>query len=387
MKMKNLARILIGSALSFMPLNVSENIIKKEFIPEKNTITKLTEKEKKEFNFILYPFRTVELDLPKITNRNVNKNAQKFIENSIGAAMKKYEKEQKAYEEYDSLRKEYFKIVGYNIEIKQYNILQMFSNLDTIKTLTAEDVKKTIEDKREEFNKAHKDELKDFYKKVEYYGRWLADKNTPYYKEKQHKELDKVGMKRIDCISYLLKSMEEGNNGYYEYPSYTEPAGFNELMRELNFEGIYIAQNTISRDSIYMYNTNEGNGYFTNDFIKRIKKYRYPMSIDYLVTDSLFNTINFQKFINETKGFLIIQDGKHTAFLDKGEILESHIFAEPFYMKTFERSNFIEHFDNDNPKSDYQSCVLYVPKGTVNNFMKKIETEYKTKYSFSTKTF
>ena len=371
MKIKTLRNILLASSLAFLPLTKSsfgQSQIKKESIQRK-----YENKEK-----IFYPFRTLEGKVPDPANDSVNGGAKEFLENSINYARKLYLSEKKAHEKYGPLIKKFL-----DLESSLPNRVVLKSNPESIKNSPFEFLtKKEINplERLENFVSVNKDLFEKFYREVGYYGSGIKGKNSGEYISKRAKELESFGLKSTDCISYLLLSIEKGNSkkGFYK-SLYSELFGFDHLMRSENFESIYIAENTLLDDSLYMYNRHGERGEFTKDYIHKIKNDDYFITLDYVVTDSLFHSQNFRKFIESTSGFLFIQEGKHTAFLREGNILEAHINSDPIYNSVFEESPFMKKFDNDDPKTDYQSAILFVPKGTVNRFMKKISLENKTK--------
>ncbi len=64
-----------------------------------------------------------------------------------------------------------------------------------------------------------------------------------------------------------------------------------------------------------------------------------------------------------------MQEGVHIGFLDKGNFLDAHLGSDPMTNSIFSERYFYELMNNDNPKVDYQSAILCVPKGTIKKFL------------------
>jgi hypothetical protein len=96
-----------------------------------------------------------------------------------------------------------------------------------------------------------------------------------------------------------------------------------------------------------------------------------------MVTDEDFSKTTFKDFLKESNGFVFIQEGVHSGLLSNGKLLDAHYNVSPLYSPVFSCSDFITKFDNDNTLRDYQSAVLFVPKGTVNAFLAKYHSKLK----------
>ena len=182
-------------------------------------------------------------------------------------------------------------------------------------------------------------------------------------------KLLKLGLKPTDCITYILECMSEGNNKNYVYKKYTQAEEFSKLLKNKNFETIYIAENVTETTPEYEYNWQIRLHSYTKYFLQNIKKGNYFSQIDYLITEEDFHNPFFEKFLKKQDGFLFFQEGVHTGFLSKGDFLNCHMEKDPKEGEIYSKSNLIKKMDNDNPKLDYQSAVLFVPKGTVQNFI------------------
>ena len=94
-----------------------------------------------------------------------------------------------------------------------------------------------------------KEEEIEFQKKLRWFGSYLANpKKKKYYNKKRARELRGFGLKPTDCITYVLKSFSKASGKNYLLRSCSNATGLSKKLKD--FEGIYIAQNTIKTDSV-----------------------------------------------------------------------------------------------------------------------------------------
>ena len=329
--MNNLLKILLLTA----PL-----VLTSQCTPDNRTI-ELVQQPKREiiipeysidFN---YPFTTIQEKPILPDSMKPDEKAKIFLENTLTQA------ENILFEEK-------------RVKSKHQETIQIFK--DKRQLLNAKEL-------QEQINKEN-----EFYKEIQRFGRGILEEDKLTYNKELGNRLLKLGTKPTDCITYVLESMGLGNSRNYNQEKYADSRGLAELLKKLNFEAVYIAENTTKTSKEYRYNAHIGIPSFTKDFLEKIKQDKYLTKIDYLIINEDFHNPLFKKFLKQNKGFLIIQEGSHTGFLSNRDLLECHKGVDPIKEDLYSKTDLFRRMDNTIPLANYQSAILFVPKGTVQNF-------------------
>jgi hypothetical protein len=218
---------------------------------------------------------------------------------------------------------------------------------------------------------------------LKYYGsdiyRIYKNKN-PGLKLSNMTELEMYGQKPIDCIRYLLLCMTQtSGENYYRTGIGMNGRKFGEYMCNNGFETIFIAYNTTSREKKFEYNREYNHPSYVAEFIPKIqlgknfvsiKELGYYVGIDYMVTEKDLKRKAFKDFIGSVSGFVLIEESHHVGFLRKGKLLDANRNNVPLYKPVFGCADFIDAFTRlDDSICYYQSAVIFLPKGTVNDFL------------------
>ena len=339
--------------------------------------------EKKTKNFI-NPFTDIygkEIEIFELNNKidslsyniinnfyqnKINKNAKNLIDKTIDFAIIELKHEKKVREEHKDLSNLILEWAARNS--------WWAKEKDSLARLNGHSKEDSYlvpgKEKYSPENPKYKEEFIEFQKKLRWFGSGIDNPEYEiFYNPKGARELRKNGLNPIDCIEYILRALSKNSGKNHMLKSCSRASWLSAKLK--GFEGIYIAQNTIKTDSQYYYTNWSGEKNLTSVYLKKIKENKYPFHIDYLVTDSLFESDAFEEFLDSIKGLIFFQEGIHSGFLNKGNFLGAHICSDPLKKSVFYMQNLISMINNDTPKSDYQSAILYIPKGSVKNFLAK----------------
>jgi len=281
------------------------------------------------------------------------KNTKELMDKIISFALQKYYYEKDIFNEYSYLRK-----------IAQEKRFEKIRNRDpTFNTFDLKD--EPIEN-----------ESVNFLKKIKYYGRFLADEGKLCSNYESSKIFDRFKVKRTDCIEFLLESISQANKKNYMLSHLSDASTLSKKLKYLGFETIYVAENTLKDGKDYQYDDGVKQNNLVKDKIKMIKRGNYFTPLDYLVTDHSFHSPAFREFLKNQCGIVFFQEGKHVGFLYGGQLLDAHACANPFFEEVFTLNDFYSKMNNDFPHADYQSAVLFVPGGTVQEFINKNSNKF-----------
>ncbi|MGV8087372.1 MAG: hypothetical protein ACP5N1_07105 [Candidatus Woesearchaeota archaeon] len=231
-------------------------------------------------------------------------------------------------------------------------------------------------------NKKYNFEKNQLLKEITYYGSNIFNSKKYFISSSEIIKLRKNKTKPTDCITFVLESLTESSGKNYFKKSLSDAKGFGNYFYKDGFETVFIASNTIKKEKQYKYNTDFCEGFYAKEVFSRVKDQDYYIDIDYVVTDGDFYRPAFRDFIKETSGFVLIQEGYHLGILVNGNLIDAHYNSYPLYSPVFLSSDFIEKFDNDNPKKDYQTAVLLVPKGSVKAFLMRNKDTFVREQNF-----
>lgn len=339
------------------PLNKIESIIKQKKAKEKENI------------FYYSPFRNTKneviLPLENSAKINVNYKAQEFLDKTLNEASKIYEKEKRMIEQNQNLL---YLIQEYNSELIDQEKREERILLNKSRGISVENSKWVNGMKiYSPDDPVYQKHIKNYLDSLEYFGNAFLDSTHLFYNPKKAKELMENGLRPIDCTSFVLEAISRGQEKNFHRKILSDASLISKFLKKREFEIIYFAENTLDTSKQYFYGINEK--FHTGSFIKKIKKGEYKFPVDYIVTDSSFRNPLFKEFIEESPGFVFLQEGVHLGFLDKGNFIDAHNNADPRNTSVFTSRKFYELMNNDNPKVDYQSAVLCVPRGTVKKFL------------------
>jgi hypothetical protein len=330
---------------------------------------KQREAKAKENIFYYSPFRNIKneviLPLDDSTSLKINLKAQEFLNKSLNEANKIYEKEKITREQNQNLL---YLVQEYNSELrdskkKDERILLNKSRGINIENSKWVDGMKIYSPEDTVYQK----QIKNYLDSLEYFGSAFILKDHMLYSPKKGKDFIKKGLKPIDCTSFVLETLSRAQNKNYYQSNLSRAFQIAKMLNKKGFESIYLAENTLDTSKQYFYGVEKQ--FHSGDFIKKIKKKQYYFPINYLITDSNFENDLFKEFLEQSSGFVFLQEGVHLGFLDKGNFIDAHITANPLSTPVFTSRRFYDLVDNNNPKVDYQSAILCLPKGSVEKFL------------------
>jgi len=335
-----------------------------------NLIAKNVEETKiPEINYYFSPFKNIKdksiLPYEDSAKVRINEKAKDFSEKTLEEARKIYEKEKKAREENKDLLS---LIQEYNSELRNPEKAYERMRLNKMRGISLEN-SSWVEGKKvytpEE--SIYKNQVENLCDSLEYFGGAFLFEDHLFYNPEKAKNFIKKGLKPIDCTSFVLEALSRGQNKNYYKTDLSRAYQIAQMLNKKGFEGIYLAENTSDTSSTYKYGVRKQ--FHTQDFVRKIKSKNYEFPIDYLITDSSLQNPLFKKFLEESSGFVFLQEGVHLGFLDRGQFIDAHITADPTLTPVFSSRKFYDLIDNNNPQADYQSAVICLPKGSVNKFL------------------